>query len=108
MPLVYSHDGHIFRVDGDVLETFIGGASEHRILLAWLAVQVFPLSRGLLALQIGSAPIGLPLYEVSQKARVITGKRATVQLNISSEEEPLLREFFTQVAQTCGRPVIVP
>lgn len=108
MPLVYSHENHSFRVDGDVLETFIRGASEHRILLAWLAVQVIPLARDSLALQIGSAPPDMPLYQVLQKARAITGRKATVQVNISREEEPLVREFFTQVARLCGRPIMAP
>jgi hypothetical protein len=103
MPLVYSYESHNFRVDGDVLETFIRGESEQRVLLAWLAVQVFPLARGYLALQIGSAPPDMPLYEVLPKAKAMTGRGATVQVNISPEEEPVLREFFTQVARLCGR-----
>lgn len=71
---MYSHGSHIFRVDGDVLETFIRGASEQRVLLACLAVQVFPLGRANLALQIGSAPPGMPLYEVLPKAKAVTGR----------------------------------
>jgi hypothetical protein len=106
MPLVYSHESHIFLVDGDVLETFIGGESKQRVLLAWLAVQVFPLARGYLALQIGSAPPGMPLYEVLAKAKAMTGRGAIMQVHISPEEEPVLREFFTQVAQLCGRPMV--
>lgn len=105
MPLVYSREGNIFRVDGDVLETFVLGDSRLRVLLAWLAVQVFPFARGHLAVQIGSAPPDMPLYEVLPKARAIPGRGATVQVNISPEEEPLLREFFTQVAHLCGRPI---
>ena len=106
MPLAYSHESHMFRVDGDVLETFIMGESRQRVLLAWLAVQVFPYTRGYLALQIGSAPPDMPLYEVSQKAKAMTGRGTTVQVTISPEEEPVLREFFTQVAQLCGRPMV--
>jgi hypothetical protein len=106
MPLVYSHESHIFRVDGDVLETFIGGESKQRVLLAWLAVQVFPLARGWLALQIGSAPPDMPLYEALQKAKAMAGRGTAMQMTISPEEEPLLREFFTQVAQLCGRPIV--
>jgi hypothetical protein len=107
MPLVYSHERHIFRVDGDVLETFIRGESEQRVLLAWLAVQAFPLARGYLAIQIGSAPTDMPLYEVLPKAKAMMGRgTSTVQLSISREEEPVIREFFTQVAQLCGRPLV--
>jgi len=69
-----------------------------------LAVQVFPLARGYLALQIGSAPPDNPLYEALQKAKAIKGRKATVQVSISPEEEPALRAFFTQMAQLCGRP----
>jgi hypothetical protein len=105
MPLVYSHQSHIFRVDGDVLETFILGDSRQRVLLAWLAVQVFPLATAYLALQIGSAPPDMPLYEVLQKAKAMAGRGSIVQVTISPEEEPFLREFFTQVAQLCGRPM---
>jgi hypothetical protein len=107
MPLVYSHERHIFRVDGDVLETFIRGESEQRVLLAFLAVQVFPLARGYLALHIGSTPPDMPLYEVLPKPKAITGQgHSAVQLSISPEEEPVLREFFTQVAQLCGRAIV--
>lgn len=30
---------------------------------------------------------------------------STVDVVIKAEEEPLFRQFFTQVAQLCGRPV---
>jgi|SRR5215469_5991368 len=103
MPLVYSHENNMFRVDGDMLETFVQGESEQRILLAWLAVQVFPIGRGYLAVQIGAAPPHVPLYEALPKAKPITGRRGTLQLNIRPEEEPALRQFFGQVAQLCGR-----
>jgi len=106
MPLVHSHENTVFRVDGDVLETFIRGESRQRVLLARLAVQVLPLGRGSLALKIGSAPPGTPLYEVLQRARPVTGGGATVQVSISPEEEPAFREFFTQVARLCGRPMV--
>jgi len=105
VPLVYSHESHIFRVDGDLLETFIRGESKQRVLLAWLAVQVLPFARGYLALQIGSAPPDMPLYEALPKAKPMKGRGTTLQVTISPEEEPALREFFTQVAQLCGRPV---
>jgi hypothetical protein len=120
MPLVYRHESHpigvdgderetfIIRVDGDVLETFVWGESEQRVLLAWLSVQVYSRGRGHLALQIGSAPpnMDMPLYEVLQKPKAVKGRNATVVVNMSPEEEPVLREFFTQVAQLCGRPMV--
>ena len=103
MPLEYSYEDRLFRVDVDVLETFVRGSSEHRILLAWLAVQIFPVARGQLALRIRSAPQGTPLYEMVPKPKVTTGLRAAVQLNISPEGEPVPREFFSHVAKLCGR-----
>ena len=107
MPLVHGYESYIFRVDGDVFEVFFRGETRGRVLLAWLAVQVFPVGRGRLGVQIGwSAIPGTPLYEVVPKASVMTGRGTTVAVNISPEEEPVLREFFTQVGQLCGRPVM--
>jgi hypothetical protein len=107
MPLIYSHESHTFRVDGDVLETFLWGGSEQRVLLAWLAVQVFPAGRNTLALQIGAAPPDIPLYQVLPKASPIPGRGApALQMSVTPEEEPALREFFTQVARLCGRSVL--
>ena len=105
MPLEYRDERHIFRVDGDVLETFLTGESEQRILLPFLSVQVFPIGRNTLALTIGSAPLGTPLYEALPKAKVIKGRSSYSQVNFSPEQEPALRQFFTQVALLCDRPV---
>jgi hypothetical protein len=105
MPLVYSDDRHILRVDGDVLETFIRGTSEQRILLAYLAVQAVPIGRGTLALTISSAPLGTPLYEALPKAKVIQGRGPSMQLSFSPQDEPVLRAFFNQVALLCDRPL---
>jgi hypothetical protein len=104
MPLVFSRERLVLRVDGDVLEIFLKGRFSERVLLAWLAVQVRPLGKGRLGLRIASAQDDGPLYEVFQKARVSPG--SSVDLDIGAEEEPLYREFFTQVAQLCGRPVV--
>jgi hypothetical protein len=49
-----------------------------------------------------SAPADWPLYEVYAKARY---QRGTVEAVIPIEDEPLYRQFFTQVAQLCGRSV---
>jgi hypothetical protein len=110
MPLVYSHERRTFRVDGDVLETFISGQSEQRVLLAWLFVQVYPFPKGNLELAVGSLPpdMNMPLYEVLPKhPKDPKGSAFTVVGHIiSPEEEPALREFFTQVARLCDRPVV--
>ena len=103
MSLEFRHDELVVRVDGDVAEIFFKGTFSHRLLLAWLAVQVQPSIRGRLLVKISSAPAESPLYEVQAKARPMRG--STVEVVIKTEEEPLYREFFTRVGQLCGRPV---
>jgi hypothetical protein len=71
---------------------------------AWLAVQVQPSIKGRLVVKITSAPASSPLYEVQAKAKPTLG--STVEVVIRTEEEPLYRQFFTQVGQLCGRPVV--
>ena len=102
MSLEFRHDELVVRVDGDVAEIFCRGAFSHRVLLDWLAVQVQPSIRGRLVVKLSSAPAGSPLYEVQAKARPTRG--STVEVVIKTEEEPLYRQFFTQVGQLCGRP----
>ena len=102
MSLEFRHDQLVVRVDGDVAEIFCRGAFSHRVLLAWLDVQVQPSIRGMLVVRITSAPADLPLYEVQAKARPVRG--STVEVAIKTEEEPLYRQFFTRVGQVCGRP----
>jgi hypothetical protein len=78
-------------------------------LLAWLFVQVRPTNtKAYLDLAIGSLlPDGeMPLYEVLQKPKRMKGAHHVAMHLIRPEEEPALREFFTQVAQSCGRPVV--
>jgi hypothetical protein len=104
MPLEFKREYFILRVDGDVLEIFRKGAFSERVPLAWLAVQVQPSIKGRLVVQICSARNDLPLYEVLRKAKAVQG--SAVDLVINTEEEPLYRQFFTQVAQLCGRPVV--
>lgn len=104
MPLEFSREGLVLRVDGDVLEIFSRGAFSHRVPLAWLAVQVQPSAKGRLIVRMASSRDDMPLYEVMQKARVAPG--SAVDWVIRTEEEPLYRQFFTQVAQLCGRPVV--
>jgi hypothetical protein len=103
LSLDFRHDELVVRVDGDVAEIFFKGTFSHRLLLAWLAVQVQPSIRGRLLVKISSAPAESPLYEVQAKARPMRG--STVEVVIKTEEEPLYREFFTRVGQLCGRPV---
>jgi hypothetical protein len=103
LSLEFRHDELVVRVDGDVAEIFFKGTFSHRLLLAWLAVQVQPSIRGRLLVKISSAPAESPLYEVQAKARPMRG--STVEVVIKTEEEPLYREFFTRVGQLCGRPV---
>ena len=104
MPLEFRHDGLVVRVDGDVVEVFQRGAFSHRLLLAWLTVQVQPSIKGMLVVKITSASSDSPLYEVQSKARPTRG--STVEQVIKTEEEPLYRQFFAQVGQLCGRPLV--
>jgi hypothetical protein len=114
MPLEFSHEGLVLRVDGDLLEIFNRGDFSHRVPLAWLAVQVQPSIKGSLVVRIASARDDRPLYEVMQKAKdspvllpvVAITPGTAVELVIRTEEEPYYRQFFTQVAQLCGRPVV--
>jgi hypothetical protein len=104
MPLVFSRDDVVMRVDGDVLEIFRPGAFSHRIMLTWLEVQVQPSIRGRLIVRIMSARGDRPLYEVMRKAKATVG--SGVEMVISTDEEPVYRQFFTEVARLCGRPVV--
>jgi hypothetical protein len=106
MPLQFSDEdqGLVLRVDGDVLEIFSRWAFSHRVPLAWLVVQVQPSIKGHLLVRIASARNDAPLYEVQHKAKSTQG--SSVELVIRTEEEPIYRQFFTQVAQLCGRPVV--
>jgi hypothetical protein len=106
MSLVLSYDDMVLRVDGDVFEIFFRGAFSHRIPLAWLVVQVQPSIKGRLVLRMTCAREDLPLYEVMQKARILPG--SSTERVIRTEEEPIYREFFIQVAQLCNRPVVLP
>jgi hypothetical protein len=104
LPLEFRHDDLVVRIDGDVAEIFTRGAFSHRVLLAWLTVQVQPSIKGRLVVKMTSAPEDSPLYEVQAKARPTRG--STVEQVIRTDEEPLYRQFFTHVGQLCGRPVV--
>ncbi len=104
MPLEFRHGLFIMRVDGDILEIFTRGTFSERVPLAWLAVQIQPSIKGRLVMRITSAYDDVPLYEMQQKARNARG--GVLETVIKTEEEPLYRQFFAQVAELCGRPVV--
>lgn len=104
MALEFRREHLVIRVDGDVMEIFRTGRGSERILLPWLAVQVQPSIKGRLIVKIRSTADDAPLYEVVQKARSPLG--TVSELVIRTEDEPLYRQFFTQVAQLSGRPVL--
>lgn len=104
MPLEFKYDnGIVIRVDGDIVEIFTRGGFSHRFLVECLEVRVQPSIRGRLIVKITSAQKPSTLYEVQPKARPTLG--STVDMIIEAAEEPLFRQFFTQVGQLCGRPV---
>jgi hypothetical protein len=94
------------RVGGDVVEIFRSGVSCERFLLAWLVVQVQPLIKGELLVRITTTDKPeAPLYE--GQARNLASSASHVDVTIRTEEEPVYREFFTYLAQQCGRPVVI-
>jgi len=44
------------------------------------------------------------VYELVPKARALLG--TVLEYAISTADEPFYRQFFTEVAQACGRPVM--
>lgn len=60
--------------------------------------------KGTLVVRMTSASSDSPLYEVQAKPRPAG---STVEAVIPAEAEPLYRQFFTHVAQLCGRSVVV-
>jgi hypothetical protein len=61
--------------------------------------------KGRLIVKIASSKPDLPLYEVMQKARGLTG--SAIEVVIRTEEEPIYRQFFLQLAELCSRPVVL-
>lgn len=53
--------------------------------------------------RIVSARFDARLYEVQQKAR--SALEMAVEQVIRTEDEPRYRQFFSHVAQLCGRPM---
>ena len=102
MDLEFRHGSTVIRVDGDVIE-ISGQSSSHRYLLPFLRVEVQPGSiKGTLVVRSSTATSDWPLYELFAKARY---QRGDVEAVIPIADEPLYRQFFTQVAQLCGRSV---
>lgn len=105
MPPEFNCKDFVIRIDGDVVEIFTMGAFSHRVPLAWLAVQVLPGWKGHLIVQIGSASHSdVPLYEILRKPKVGLGSH--IERSIVTEDEPMYRQFFTELAPLCGRPVV--
>jgi len=103
MQLEFRHRGLVVRVDGDVVEIF-GQDFSHRYLLSSLRVEVQPgSSKGTLVIRSASEAADWPLYELYVKAGYHRGE---VEAVIPIEDEPIYRQFFTQVAQLCGRSVV--
>jgi hypothetical protein len=103
MQLEFRHGGTLMRVDGEVVEIFGEVEFSHRYLLPSLRVEVQPSSKGEMVMRSTSAPAGWPLYELYAKARY---QRGVVEAFIPIADEPIYRQFFTQVAQLCGRSVV--
>jgi hypothetical protein len=103
MQLEFRHGGTVMRMDGEVIEIFGPLGFSHRYLLPSLRVEVQPSTKGTLALYSTSAPADWPPSELHAKPRY---KRGDVEAYIPVEDEPLYRQFFTQVAQLCGRSVV--
>ena len=103
MRLEFRRGGMVVRVDDDVIEIFGEAGSSHRYLLPSLRAEVQPGSiKGTLVLRSASGPAAWPLYELYAKPRYRRGKLEAV---IPIADQPFYRQFFTQVAQLCGRSV---
>jgi hypothetical protein len=103
MQLEFRHGGMVVKVDGDVIEIFGTTEFSHRYLLPSLRVEVQPSTKGTLVIRSSSAPADWPLYELYAKPRY---QRGVVEAYIPVVDEPVYRQFFTQVAQLCGRFVV--
>src|SRR5579863_9570545 len=103
MQLEFRHAGMVVRVDGDVVEIFGTTGFSHRYLLPSLRVEVQPSSKGELVMRSAWARADWPLYELFAKPGY---QRGVVEAFIPVGDEPVYRQFFTQVAQLCGRTVV--
>jgi hypothetical protein len=100
MPLTLDHGGIRLAVDGDVLDAFMGTTTE-RIPLSRLAVRLDRRGkeRVQVAIQLANDP-GEPLYAWGW-APTVKGYLHVIE----ATDEPVFREFFTEVAAQCGREV---
>ena len=103
MQLEFRLGGTLIRVDGEIVEIFGGVEFSHRYLLPSLRVEVQPSRKGELVRRSTSAPADWPLYELYAKPGY---QRGVVEAFIPIADEPIYRQFFTQVAQPCGRSVV--
>jgi len=105
MQLEFRHGDMVVRVDGDVVEIFGATHCSHRYLLPALRLEVFPTpTKGELVMRSDRARrADLPLYELYAKPQAIHGD---VEAFIPAVDEPVYRQFFTRVAQLCGRSVV--
>ena len=88
----------------DLVEIFGATGCSHRYLLPSLRVEVFPTAtKGELVMRSMRARADLPLYELYAKPRVHHGE---VEAFIPTVDEPFYRQFFTQVAELCGRSAV--
>ena len=105
MQLEFRHGDTVVRLDGDVVEIFWAARASHRFLLSFLTVQVQPGPiKGQLVVRTVPGRPGSPLYELKTTYKHVGGTTETV---IPAEAEPLYRQFFTHLAQLCGRPVVI-
>ena len=103
MQLEFRHRDTVVRVDGDVVEIF-GQSFSHRYLLPYLRVEVQPgPGKDELTIRSAKEKADWPLYERYAKRGYQRGEVVEV---IPIEDEPLYRQFFTQLAQLCGRSVV--
>jgi hypothetical protein len=104
MQLEFRHGGAVVRVDGEVVEIFGTQGFSHRYLLPFLRVEVQPgLRKGTLVVRSSSSSADSPLYELYAKSRY---QRGELEAIIPISDEPVYRQFFTEVAQLCGRSVV--
>jgi hypothetical protein len=87
------------RVDGDVLEVLLPMRSDPaRIPLSRLAIRLDRQGKQKLQLYIGQSVEPGPLYAWHWNPTIM----GSIWM-IGADEEPAYREFFTEVAESCGR-----
>ena len=106
MPLELNRDDVLIRVDGDIVEfIFPGWPEPKRIPLRWLVVAAQPSRRKRVIMQVGSDAADRPLYSVTKRSSM---PGATFEWGVFEDDEPVFRDFFTELAASCGRVVDAP